>query len=155
MSKAQSAPTGAIDLTQKSAYRHFTPVTIRWCDTDGLQHVNNVAIASYFEAGRVAYVDDLLSRCSPPHPSFALVRIAIDYLAEFNYPGTVEVGSRLLRLGTKSLTTGYAVFLGERCMATGEAVNVFFDTATRQSVVPSQAIRDVLERELASLSPSR
>lgn len=142
----------AIDLKQRGAYRHFTPVTIRWCDTDGLRHVNNVAIASYFEAGRVAYLDDLLKRCPPPHPDFALVRIAIDFRAEFNYPGTVEVGSRLLRVGTKSLTTAYAVFLGSRCMATGEAINVFFDTATRQSVVPSEAIRQALKCELADLS---
>ena len=60
------------------------------------------------------------------------------------------VGSRLTRLGTKSLTTGYGIFRGDECIATSEAVNVFYDMATRRTTVPPAEVRALLERELES-----
>jgi acyl-CoA thioester hydrolase len=138
-----------IDLTGRESYRHWSPVTIRFGDQDSLAHVNNVALAQYFEVGRTAYVYDIIRAAGAGQTvEFILARVVIDFLKELHYPGAVEVGSRLTRLGRKSLTTGYGIFQGDVCFATSEAVNVFYDMATRKTMEPPPAVRALLEREL-------
>ena len=139
------------DLTRRESFRHWSPVTIRFSDQDSLAHVNNVALAQYFEVGRTAYVYDIIRAAAcEGRIEFVLARLVIDFKRELHYPGAVEVGSRLTRLGTKSLTTGYGIFAGDACIATSEAVNVFYDMATRRSTEPPAEMRALLERELAN-----
>jgi acyl-CoA thioester hydrolase len=140
-----------IDLTRRESYRHWSPVTIRFSDQDSLAHVNNVALAQYFEVGRTAFIYDMIRIVGiEGRLEFILARLVIDFRHELHYPGAVEVGSRLTRLGTKSLTTGYGIFAGDVCIATSEAVNVFYDMATRRSTEPPDEMRALLERELAN-----
>lgn len=133
------------DLTDRASFRHWTPVTIRFSDEDNLGHVNNVAIAAYVEASRTMLIHRFLLREKYPDLNYALVHVDIDYLAEFHYPGTVDVGGRVERVGTKSFATGYGLFVGEKCVATARSVNVFFDTAKRSSVAPPGDVRALLE----------
>ena len=137
------------DLTRRAAFRLFTPVTIRFSDTDKLGHVNNVAIAAYFEAARCELFYKLMQQAGVGgRIDFVLARVAIDFKREFFYPGTVEVGARFTRLGNRSITSGYGLFIGETCHATAEAVNVFFDLDTRVAIAPPPALRTLLEAEL-------
>ncbi|MGD9805179.1 MAG: acyl-CoA thioesterase [Hyphomicrobiaceae bacterium] len=146
----------AFDLTQRATFGLFTPVTIRFSDTDMLGHVNNVSVASYFEAGRCELFYKLMAegglteRGKAARIDFVLARVAIDYRKEFFYPGTVEVGSRFTRLGNRSITTGYGLFIGDTCHATAESVNVFFDLETRTSVPPPSPVRALLEAAIAA-----
>lgn len=143
------------DLTKRATFKLFTPVTIRFSDTDMLGHVNNVSTASYFEAGRCELFYKLMAegglteRGKEATIDFVLARVAIDYRREFFYPGTVEVGSRFVRLGNRSMVTGYGLFIGETCHATAESVNVFFDLRTRVSVPPPEKVRLLIESALA------
>ncbi len=138
-----------IDLTSRAAYQLFTPVTIRFSDTDKLGHVNNVAIAAYFEAARCELYYKLMQETGVGgNIDFVLARVAIDFKREFFYPGTVEVGSRFVRLGNRSVTSGYGLFLGSTCHATAEAVNVFFDLETRKPIAPPPRLRQQLEQQL-------
>ncbi|MEZ5815546.1 MAG: acyl-CoA thioesterase [Hyphomicrobiaceae bacterium] len=144
------------DLTKRTTFGLFTPVTIRFSDTDMLGHVNNVAVASYFEAGRCEVFYKLMAegglteRGKQARIDFVLARAAIDFKKEFFYPGTVEVGSRFIRLGNRSITTGYGLFVGDTCHATAECVNVFFDLDTRTSVPPPPPVRSLLEAAIAA-----
>ena len=143
------------DLTKRATFTHFTPVTIRFSDTDMLGHVNNVATSAYFEAGRCELFYRLMAdgglteRGKEATIDFVLARVAIDFRKEFFYPGTVEVGSRFTRLGRSSILSGYGLFIGETCHATAECVNVFFDLESRVSVPPPPAVRALIERALA------
>ena len=132
------------DLTRRATFAHWTPVTIRYSDQDAMAHVNNTALATYIEAARCAFIYDLIDKGGMEGLEFILARLIIDYRREFHYPGTVDVGARLIRLGDKSFTTGYGVFKGEDCVATSECVNVFYDMERRQTVAPSASIRAVL-----------
>lgn len=133
-----------IDLTRRESFSHWTPVTIRFCDQDSMGHVNNCAYAAYVEAARTMLLQPLFDAVAEPNLAFVLARVAIDYRRELHYPGTVEVGARVLRVGNKSFTTGYGVFLGDVCAATAESVNVFFDTERRVAVPPPAALREKL-----------
>jgi len=146
-SSAHSPPS--IDLTQRRTFEVWTPVTIRWCDTDKLGHVNNVSIASYVEAGRCDFFYRLIGKLGMTDIDFVLARVAIDYRRELHYPGTIEVGSRLIRLGNKSVATGYGCFLGDQCFATAESTNVFIELPSHKTITPPPALRAALENELA------
>lgn len=143
------------DLTRRETFSLFTPVTIRFSDTDMLGHVNNVATSAYFEAGRCDLFYRLMAegglteRGKQATIDFVLARVAIDFKKEFFYPGTVEVGSRFIKLGNRSITSGYGLFVGDTCHATAECVNVFFDLESRVSVAPPPRIRQLIETALS------
>jgi len=141
--------TNEADLTKRSSFTHWTPVTIRFGDQDPLGHVNNVSIGSYVEVCRTQLIHKALNRDKYPNLNFALVHVEIDYLAEFTYPGTIDVGGRIQRIGTKSFSSGYGLFLGDTCVATAGSVNVFFDTAKRAAVEPPDDVRELLEKIMA------
>jgi acyl-CoA thioester hydrolase len=145
------------DLTKRTTYKAFTPVTIRFSDTDMLGHINNVAIAAYFEAARCELFYRLMREAGVPKRGsgeedidFVLARVAIDFKRELHYPGDVEVGARFLKVGNRSVTSGYGLFQGDVCYATAEAVNVFFELRTRTPIAPPPGVRALLERELAT-----
>lgn len=140
----------ARDLTKRSTFDLFTPVTVRFCDTDKLGHINNVSIAAYIEAGRCDLFYKLLEDAGKDaRTDFVLARAAIDFRRELFYPGSVEVGSRFLKLGNRSVTSGYGVFVGETCCVTAECVNVFFDIAERAPIAPDATLRRLLEAAIA------
>lgn len=138
-----------IDLKNRASYTHWTPVHIRFADMDILRHVNNVAQAEYFEASRTAFVYDVIELAGVDQSNeFVLARVVIDFHKELHYPGSVEVGARLTRIGTKSITSGYGIFQDDTCFATSEAVNVFYDLSTRTTMTPAPEVRALLEQEL-------
>ena len=140
----------SVDLTQRETFNHWTQVSIRFSDQDPLGHVNNVAIAAYVEASRTMLIHPFLLQDKHPDLNFALVHVEIDYKGEFSYPGTVEVGARLERLGTKSFATTYGLFAADKCVATAGSVNCFFDTSKRESVAPPKDVRALFEGAMAA-----
>ncbi len=138
------------DLTSRASFIHWTPVTIRFSDQDSLGHVNNVAVVAFVEACRTRLIHPFLLDDKYPNLNYVLVHVEIDYLAEFHYPGTVDIGGRLERIGSKSFTTRYGLFIANRCVATAGSVNCFFDLDKRQSVSPPDDVRALLEKALAA-----
>ena len=59
----------------------------------------------------------------------------------------MEVGSRILGLGTKSITTGYGLFKDEVCVATAESVNIYFEVESRKTIKIPSDIREKLEAD--------
>lgn len=141
--------THDFDLTRRETFSAFTPVTLRFSDQDSMGHINNVSFAAYIEAARTMLVQGLLDQFQHPGLDFILARVVIDYRRELHYPGTVEVGGRLIGLGNKSLTSGYGVFLDNECVCTAESVNVFYDMKTRSSVVPPEDVREAVRHIIA------
>ncbi|MEM8743702.1 MAG: acyl-CoA thioesterase [Pseudomonadota bacterium] len=137
------------DLTRRDSFDHWTSVTIRFSDQDPLGHVNNVAVAAYVEASRTMLIRPFLLQEKYPQLDFALVHLDIDYRGEFTYPGTVDVGGRIERIGTKSFTSSYGLFVEDRCVATAGSVNCFFDTTKRESVTPPDDVRALFDKRIA------
>lgn len=144
-------PTDKTISRQRADYAFWTGVTIRYSDQDPMGHVNNVAIAAYFESGRMALLEDIFRETGLPDRGMVLARLTIDYLHEItmDFAGQpVEVGGRLARVGGRSMTTHYALFKGDTCCAVSESVNVFFDPVTRRSSEPGAEYLAVLQRYL-------
>ncbi len=83
---------GDVDLADAALYRHWKDHVLRFADLDPASHVNNVAYAEIFEAGRVAFGIDAGSRSLAPGTTTMVVRMTIDYLAQLlpARPGAVR-----------------------------------------------------------------
>ena len=134
------------DLTDPSIYTHWDEVTLRFSDHDGMNHVNNAAYVVYFEVTRVNLIYSVLTG---DHIDTVLANLNVNYLKETKYPGTIEVGGRLIGVGNKSFRSAYGIFREGEGLATCESVNVFFDTRSRQATLPTPEIRANLEALLA------
>ena len=138
----------AADLTDAGTFRHWTPVSLRFSDQDSMGHINNVAFAAYVEQARVAFIDAFL-RNRGEGIDYILASVNIDYHREMYFPGTVDIGVRLIRIGTKSITTGYGLFKDGTHVATAGGVNVFFDTKNGMTIPIPDNLRAILGQELA------
>jgi acyl-CoA thioester hydrolase len=127
-------------------YPSLTSAEIRYADLDRQGHVNNAVFATFSEIGRVAFLYDPERPLAPEGASFVIARLAIDFHAELLWPGTVEIGTGVTKIGRSSFTLAQGLFNEGRCVASVEAVIVLFDTATRVSRPLPPTARAILER---------
>lgn len=118
---------------------------LRYGDTDRQGHVNNAVFATFMETGRVELIYNPADPLLEEGFSFVLAKLDIDYIAEVLWPGTVEIGTRVTRVGRSSVTMQQAVFQAGRLCASAETVVVHFDETTRKSQAFSVAQREKLE----------
>lgn len=137
-----------LDLTDRAAFRHWQRITVRSTDEDPLGHVNNCIYAAWIEVARVMLIRQYLA-AAPDGIDTALVSMSIDFKKETGFPGEIEVGASLLGIGNSSLRSGFGVFRDGHCLATSRCVNVFFDLKARRATTPTDAMRAVMERDLA------
>ena len=83
-----------------AAYPFHHEVRSRWGDMDSLGHLNNVALARYYEDARVTFHETALGGGL----RIVLAEITIRYLAESHHPGTYTIGMGVARVGTSSVT---------------------------------------------------
>jgi acyl-CoA thioester hydrolase len=115
---------------EASFYPLKIAILARYADVDPLWHINNVAIAQFYEEARVTAGARMFGDVRIPTPAGERVLIAhqsIDYLHEAAYPGTLEVGIGVLRIGNASYTLGMGMFQDGRCVSVSDAVMVFAD----------------------------
>lgn len=132
------------DLTRPESYRFWWEERVRFNDLDALGHVNNNAIGVYFEQARIALLMEAGGFRDGDAWTVVLARSLIEFKAELLYPNTVRIGVRGLRLGTSSMTIGVGIFLGDRCIATQEAVCVIVDKATHRPTPLPEPLRAAL-----------
>ena len=111
-------------------YRYVEP--IRYADMDRQGHVNNAVYSTFLESGRVNLFRDPTSGLDIPGVETVLARLEIDYLRELRWPGTVEIGTGVARIGRTSMVLDQAVFSDGHCAALARVVMVLMDSATRK-----------------------
>ena len=134
--------------TERTSYKIWTYDKLRYNDTDRQGHVNNAVFATFFETGRVAFLYDEQLKLSAPGCEFVVARLAIDFRAELYFPGTVDIGSRIIRIGRSSFVVGQAVFKDDICVASAESVGVQMNDETRRSEPLTVAMIGWLEERL-------
>jgi acyl-CoA thioester hydrolase len=113
---------------------------VRYADLDPNQHVNNAVYASYFETGRVTLMKDRSRGLMPQGLSWMMVRLDMHFRAELRWPGTIELGLGVARLGRTSTTFEQVVFSEGRCVASAQSVTVMIDEATRRPTPLTEGI---------------
>jgi acyl-CoA thioester hydrolase len=131
------------------AYPLRTVDTIRYADTDRQGHVNNAVFATFFESGRVAFLYNPEQPLAPAGAAFVIARLVIDFRAEITWPGRIDIGTKLARIGRSSFSLVQGLFQNGSCAATAQTVIVMMDEATRRS----RPLPDETMRLLRSLSP--
>ncbi len=137
----------AVDLTLKESFPYWSEDVIRFADLDRLGHVNNVAFAVYAETGRV----DFLEHAWPGSTAgtgigWVIVKLNVEFLAQAHYPGRVDIGTRVLKLGRSSCALGQGLFEGDRCFGRIESVCVWADVRNARSLPLPDDLRAALER---------
>ncbi len=133
-------------LADRARFRLFSRDILRLSDLDHNKHINNAVHPQLFTDGRYALIHGRLQPLLEPADAFALVKITIEYMAEMHFPGEVEVGTLVRRVGTTSLTFGQAIFYRNACAAVAEPVMVMLDARTRKPKQIPAALRADLEK---------
>jgi acyl-CoA thioester hydrolase len=105
---------------------------VRFGDLDPNQHVNNAVYATYFETARVTLTRDRSWGLMPPGLAWIMVRLDIHFRAELHWPGQIELGLGIAKLGRTSVTFDQVVFSAGKCVASARAVTVLIDDKTRK-----------------------
>jgi acyl-CoA thioester hydrolase len=125
-------------------YPSVTFDKVRFRDTDRQGHINNAVFSTYLETGRV----ELFYAREVPLTSagcvFVIVQSNLNLVAEIQWPGTVEIGTGVLRLGNSSITLVQGLYQNQSLVATAETVIVQIDELTKKATALSETARNVL-----------
>ncbi|MCC7130304.1 MAG: acyl-CoA thioesterase [Anaerolineae bacterium] len=130
-------------------FRFFHPIEVRYSDLDPQGHVNNARYLSYFEQARVEYFRQLNLWNSGSFMDFGIIlaEARLTFLAPVTYGMSLRAGTRVSRLGGKSLAMDYCLenSLSAETLCTGSAVLVAYDYRSRATIpIPDpwrQAVR--------------
>ena len=108
------------------SYPRTKEVPIRFSDLDVFRHVNNVAAGQFYDEARFELLSEAY-RVTGTRGRLVIANFDVAYLREAKYPGTITVGSGTVRIGTRSLVLGQALFLGGHCIGAADSVVVAVD----------------------------
>jgi acyl-CoA thioester hydrolase len=132
----------------RSSYPHFLAISTRWKDNDVYGHVNNVEYYSFFDTVindfliRVGELDihrgDVIGLC---------VESQCTFKQSLAFPGTVDAGLRVSKLGSSSVHYEIGLFASghDDPAAIGRFVHVFVGRDDRRPVPLPDRIRAALE----------
>lgn len=92
-------------------YRWFMTIATRWADNDAYGHVNNTIYYQWFDTAVNAWlVEAGLLDIENGDPIGLVVETGCAYFSPLSFPGDVEVGIAVDRLGNSSVTYRIGVF---------------------------------------------
>lgn len=131
--------------TTESFYKHWVDVQLRYGDTDRQGHINNAVYATLYESGRTGFLFDNEESIAGQGYAFVIVKINMDFIEEMNFPGVVQIGSKILSTGNSSFKVGQALFKDDVCCSTSESVIVITDSSTRKSTALTETVLNRLK----------
>ena len=118
----------------RDAYRWFMKIGTRWADNDAYGHVNNTVYYQWFDTAVNAWlVEAGLLDIERGDPIGLVVETGCTYFAPLSFPGDVEVGIAVDRLGESSVTYRIGVFGAgsAEASAQGHFTHVYVDRSDR------------------------
>jgi acyl-CoA thioester hydrolase len=122
------------------AFHHRVDVPVRVADTDTFDHVNNAVYLTYFEIGRVGYLEEATGEGLPvpafgARVSYILAEARVAFRSAAIYGETLTIETRVARIGRTSLTMDHRITAPARgdgsgpgrLVAVGETVLVRYD----------------------------
>jgi acyl-CoA thioester hydrolase len=136
----------------------FHPFRVRYSEIDGQGVVFNAHYLTYFDTTITEYFRaigyDQFADAKTTGIDFHVVKSLIEYKAPVRFDQELEVGARVARIGSSSISFELAIFLkgANDALVTGEIVWVYTDQKTHRPVPITTSIRDMIaarERHLA------
>jgi len=129
----------------------FTITVIpRFGDVDVLGHINNTAPALWFEQARNPFFRFFSPDLEISLDKWPLImaHTEYDFLEEMTFGSEIEIRSGVSRIGTKSFTIYHEAWQREKLCVSGNAVLVYFDFNTRQSMPIPEDKKKILAEHL-------
>ena len=134
-------------MTQRSEFRHFERLRVRWAEVDMQNIVFNghylmyfdTAVAGYWRAMALPYADTMAYLGG----DLFVRKASCEYEASARYDDLLDVGIRTQRIGNSSLVVAGGVFRGDELLVSGELVYVWADPKTQTSQSMPQQLRDM------------
>ncbi|MCB0663945.1 MAG: acyl-CoA thioesterase [Saprospiraceae bacterium] len=121
---------------------------VRYGDTDRQGHVNNSVFNSFLETGRVELLYNNLNPLHLEGSTFVIASLQINFLKEIHWPGKVEIGTGVTRIGNSSFTLFQMLFQHGKCVADATTVIVQVDGETGKGAPLSDETRAAFEKLL-------
>jgi acyl-CoA thioester hydrolase len=118
---------------------------IRYADTDRQGHVNNAVFSTFFETGRAELLYTVNENLIPENTSYVIAALNMNYIKEVCWPGKVEIGTGILRIGNSSLRIFQQLFQNDVLVADAETVIVQVDDRTGKSKLLSDYSKGLLK----------
>ena len=128
---------GEEKLINRSDYKGFYSISTRWIDNDIYGHINNITYYSYFDTAINQYLIENANLNIQDSPIVGyVVHSSCNYLSGISYPGIIDVGIIVKKLGETSVTYEIGIFKGgeNKVSAYGEFVHVFVNRSEKKPV---------------------
>lgn len=119
---------------------------IRYRDTDRQGHINNAVFGTYFETGRVELLYNEKNGFLSKDCSFVVAKVTLELLNEIHWPGKVDIGTGVLRIGDSSLLIGANLYQSGLLVATSETIVVQVNIQTKKSQGLDHTSKKLLEK---------
>ncbi len=132
----------------RDGYGHFITCPMRWADNDAYGHVNNTVYCQWFDTAVNQWLVEVgLLDIAGGDPIGLVVETGCSYFAPLSFPGDVEVGLAVERLGSSSVTYRIGVFGAgsEEPSAQGYFTHVYVGRGSRRPVALPDAWRTKLQ----------
>jgi acyl-CoA thioester hydrolase len=116
-------------------------ITVRVSDLDGYGHINAIRTGHYYEDARAAFYGPLYGGKPPIRALVA--QLNIRYIKEGFWPGTVQVGTGIARIGRASFEMAQGLFQKDVCL--GTCTTVLVNTSKGASAPLPEPVRGRLE----------
>lgn len=124
---------------------------VRYADTDRQGHVNNAVFSTFLETGRVEFLYSSENPLATDNASFVIASLSLKFVSEINWPGQVDIGTGVTKVGNSSISLYQGLLQNGRCVATAETVIVQIDEHSRKSCPLTDQAKAFLNRhKLAS-----
>jgi acyl-CoA thioester hydrolase len=132
---------------QRTVFRCFVPVTLRWNDVDIQGHVNNSVPFQLFDTVVSHWQIENQLFHSVEQPICVVARQSCNFFAEIGMMDKVTVGLAFERIGSSSITYLLGLFVNDAQTSAvqGEFVHVVVDNVTSKPAPISDEARRVLQ----------
>ena len=131
--------------------RFFTPIQVRYAETDMQGHVFFGNYLTYFDVGLTEYVKAIgygISDFLADGVDFFYVESQCQYKSRAYFDEMLHVHARVSHIGNSSFKFEFAIFeeVTDRLVCTGHIVAVAVDKETHQTVSVPEGFRKAVER---------
>jgi acyl-CoA thioester hydrolase len=128
----------------------ISKISPRLGDTDCLGHINNCAVAEWFESARQPLFDVFINDPNLAAQDWHLIMAHSDYdfLAQMRFPFEVEIHTTVSKIGNSSFTLSHDIYQKGVHTVHGRCVLVYFDFKAERSMRLPDDLRAKLQEHL-------